>query len=390
MSQKPKGIDKLLKQMARGGRPDNEERKLRKRAAGQRRASRKKEKRQRIDVRDLEGDADDFAEFQKIGRSKSDSLDEWVKRIDTPGLESSTEHSTGQVVGLGPGWAWVELEDTRVECGLAREIAETQRASLAVGDRVWVDENAEPKPRVEGVQPRKSLLQRTDPGKKELRRAIVANVDLVVVVASVKTPPLHPKLFDRYLVAIVNGGAEPLLCINKIDLLESAEELDEVRELLAPYEELGIVVQYCSAQSEDGLDELTHHLEDRLCAFVGHSGVGKSSVLSAICPSESIDTGDVRWTDGKGRHTTTSSQLYELENGARVIDTPGIREFGLGALSPEELEAGFPEIAKLRASCRFNDCSHQQEPGCAVRAAVESGELHRSRFESWMRLSDNV
>ena len=128
-------------------------------------------------------------------------------------------------------------------------------------------------------------------------------------------------------------------------------------------------------------------MQGRTCAFVGHSGVGKSSVLSALCPDESIDTGAVRHTDGKGRHTTTTSSLYELEDGIRLIDTPGIREFGLGTLTREQLEVGFPEIVRRKSECRFSDCAHDREPGCAVRDAVERGEIARSRYDSWLRLS---
>ncbi len=331
--------------------------------------------------------------MEKLGHAKSDSLDAWVRRIEgaTPDQpEEDVAGEVGVVVSIGPGWCRVESQDESIDCELAREIAEEQRTSLAVGDLIRFDPVAEPKPRAFEVLPRSSLLSRSDPGRKGLRRAIVANVDLVVVVASAKTPPLHPKLFDRYLIAIESGGAAPILCVNKLDLVADSEERAQMEEKLEPYRKLGVPTVLCSAATGEGLAELEAMLAGSLCAFVGHSGVGKSSVLSAICPAEEIDTGDVSLADGKGRHTTTTSCLYHLDSGARVIDTPGIREFGLVALTREELESGFRDVTALATDCRFTDCSHAREPDCAVQAAVQAGELASARYESWLRLLGEV
>lgn len=393
MTQKPKGIDKLLKRIAKGSQGSHEEQKLRKRASQQRRASRGKQKRKKLHVRDLDGDLEELEGIEKLSNASDDSLDEWVRTIEGPTPDSDEEDMTqaeGLVTSIGPGWCRVESESGVFDCDLSREIASTQRSSLAVGDRVLFDAEAEPNPQVSLVLPRSSLLSRSDPGRKNLRRAIVANVELVVVVASAKTPPLHPKLFDRYLVAIESGGTFPLLCVNKCDLASEPGERAAVDRALEPYRRLGIPAVVCSASTAEGLEELRRHLAGKLCAFVGHSGVGKSSVLAAICPTEDIDTGDVSLADGKGRHTTTTSCLYSLDSGARVIDTPGIREFGLVELSLAELKRGFPEIVESGANCRFSDCSHIREPNCAVQVAVEEGSIDRGRYESWVRLLGEV
>jgi ribosome biogenesis GTPase len=215
---------------------------------------------------------------------------------------------------------------------------------------------------------------------------IAANIDAVVIVAAVKAPPLHPRLIDRYLIAIERGGAEPIICVNKIDLLAPAEAAAE-REKLRPYEELGIRVLACSAGEGRGIGELLTALAGKLCVFVGHSGVGKSSLLNALKPELGLVTNTLRTGDGKGRHTTTGSHLYELSHGVRVIDTPGIREFGLWKLTLDEARWYFDEFTQLAPQCRFADCSHLHEPACAVRQAVENGRIAAARYESYRRIA---
>jgi ribosome biogenesis GTPase len=209
---------------------------------------------------------------------------------------------------------------------------------------------------------------------------IAANVDVVVNVVSLKTPPLRPGLIDRYLIAIGKSGAEPLLCVNKIDLLESAEELDAVR----PYQDIGIPVILCSASTGAGLDELSGALAGKLCVLAGHSGVGKSSLLNALDPQLQIATGSVSEANEKGRHTTTSSALYRLPNGATVIDTPGIREFGLWDITRDDLRHYYQEFGAYQ--CAFADCTHVHEPDCAVKRAVASGAISEARYESYARI----
>jgi ribosome biogenesis GTPase len=238
-------------------------------------------------------------------------------------------------------------------------------------------------PRVVRVLPRKTLLSRPDPSNPHLELPIVANVDLVIVVVSVKSPPLHPRLIDRYLIAIERGGAQAVLCVNKIDLLSVDERKCEFLKL-EPYADIDVPLIGCSVETGEGVEEVRELLRGKLCAFVGHSGVGKSSLLNALSPGLAQLTGNVSEGYGRGRHTTTWSSLHDLGDGTRVIDTPGIRSLGLKELSVEELKWHFPEFENLK--CKFSDCSHIHEPACGVQDAVQRRDISQARYETYRRL----
>jgi ribosome biogenesis GTPase len=257
---------------------------------------------------------------------------------------------------------------------------------LAVGDEVLVRDCDGPA-RIEARLPRRSVLARPDPGHPRSELVLAANVDVAVVVVAVADPPLRPGLIDRVLLALGRGGVAPAICVNKVDLLADAGEHEEVAAALAPYVDLGVPVFPCSAAAGLGIGELRAHLTGRTCVFVGHSGVGKSSVLNALDPDGARTVGRVR-DDGKGRHTTTASCLRVLADGTRVIDTPGVRAFGLLALDRAALAAGFPEFAPFSSACRHRDCSHVHEPKCAVRAAAERGAVPAARFASYLRIME--
>jgi len=267
---------------------------------------------------------------------------------------------------------------------LPREIARRQQTLLAVGDDVLLEDYGE-RLRVTEVLPRRSLLTRADPHDRARVRAIAANIDVVVVVVAVKAPPLHPRLIDRYLVAVERSGAEPVLAVNKIDLL-SYKELSEAMVLLQPYVEIGMPVLPCSATGAAGVEALRDALRDSTCVFVGQSGVGKSSLLNALDSEAAARTGEVRAGDGRGRHTTTASALYDLPGGIRVIDTPGIRRFTVDDADDATVADGFEDIAAVASGCRYADCTHTHEPGCAVKAAVLDGGIARSRYLSYRKL----
>jgi ribosome biogenesis GTPase len=196
---------------------------------------------------------------------------------------------------------------------------------------------------------------------------IAANIDLLVIVATLVDPPFRPGLVDRYLIAAAREGIQPLLCLNKWDLGGD----------LSAAETFAIPKLRCSAITGEGVDDLRDLIAGNTAVLAGHSGVGKSSLLNALTGEECAQTGEVAVT-GKGRHTTTASKLHLLPNGGRIIDTPGVREFGLGEIAPEDLAAAFPEFDP--SGCRFADCTHGNEPGCAM--------PHRSgaRYDSWLRL----
>ena len=293
----------------------------------------------------------------------------------------------GAVVSLRSGGCEIQVEEGEaevVDCVLPSRLAHDQRAMLAVGDRASFIPHGDGY-RVLEVEERRTELSRPDPQNPRRRRVIAANVDVVVHVASVVRPALRPALIDRAILAGRRGGAGVIVCVNKVDLLRKKKARAELEEALDPYRELDVPLILCSAEQSTGLDALREALVGRTAVFVGHSGVGKSSLLNALAPEEVADTGAVDRRYGRGRHTTTRARLYEV-GGIRLIDTPGIREFGLWEMSPEELAEAFPVIDELAAGCRFGDCSHLHEPECAVLTAVEDGELARARWAIYRRI----
>lgn len=253
------------------------------------------------------------------------------------------------MTGVGPGIC-------KLRTLTGERICRTKKG-VVVGDHVRADEH-----RVLSVLPRKTVLARTDPHNPRIEKALAANIDIVVIVASVHAPPLRTGLIDRYLIAVQNGEMQPVIVVNKIDLLDDEAELAE----LEPYRQIEAPVVLCSVVDGRGLESLRSVLSGKTCVFTGHSGVGKSSLVNALLPGLELRTGEV---DVKGKHTTTVSSLHELPDNTKVIDTPGIREFGLIDVHPEDLRNFFPEFDEYAMNCNFNDCSHTHEPVCAVRDA---------------------
>jgi ribosome biogenesis GTPase len=374
-------------------RGDHDQRVLQRKAARLRKAAQQPDRRRR--PRGADGE-DEEPRFEKRRRRRSGSLDEWVGQLrveeDAPLEELVSGQDPGEkatVIAVASGRCRVLLDaGGEADCLLAPEIATAQRTDLAVGDRVCVTRPAQASlPRVEEVLPRATTLSRLDPGPgRPIERVIAANIELALVVVAVRRPALRLRLVDRYLIAIERGGAQPILCLAKADLLESREELDLLLAKLGPYREVGVRVLACSTVTGMGLAELRSELAGRTCVLVGQSGVGKSSLLNALEPGLGLETREISESVGKGRHTTTSSRMLHLGNGTRVIDTPGIREFGLWKLDHAELRWYFHEFDGHAERCRFSDCTHLHEPECAVRAAVAAGEIAEARYESYRRL----
>jgi ribosome biogenesis GTPase len=213
---------------------------------------------------------------------------------------------------------------------------------------------------------------------------VAANIDQVVIVASVQHPPLRPGLIDRYLVAAGKGELDPIICLNKMDLVEPPE----IEPTANIYRELGYPVILTSARLRHGMDELRQRLRDVTSVLAGHSGVGKSTLLKQLHPGIQVKTAEVNAKTGRGKHTTTAAELVRLPSGGYVIDTPGIRQFGLWDLTPEDVQTYFVDIAKYGQDCRFRNCSHTVEPGCAVREAVQQRLIHPLRYQSFLKLQE--
>ena len=279
----------------------------------------------------------------------------------------------------------VDLDGEETPCVVRKSLRRAVKRkgkAVVVGDNVEVEQSGDGVA-VVAVAPRRSRLSRPDPGMKRREQILVANIDAVLVVASAKRPDLEPRLIDRFLVAVESRDLEARIVVNKMDLDAAGDSAPTI----ALYRGLGYAVFETSAETGDGIDALRAELKDRTTTLLGHSGVGKSSVANALDPSLRLRTGDVQEGTGKGTHTTTTVSLLRLPWGGYLVDTPGIREFGLWNLDPADVRFHFPEIAALLPDCRFSDCLHEHEPSCAVKAAVEKGAVSSPRYESYLRIS---
>ncbi len=259
---------------------------------------------------------------------------------------------------------------------------------VAVGDRVTVSVNDDGSGKIESVAERRSVLSRTRVSAegrhvlKDQEQVLVANPDQVVFVFAMKRPYPSPRKLDRFLVVAEMNDLPAIICINKVDLTG----IDKAREQFQLYEDIGYPVIYTSAETGLRVAELKNHLQDKLTVLAGSSGVGKSSLLNAIEPGLGLKVREVSQATGKGLHTTRYAEIFPLAMGGFVADTPGIRGLALFDVEPTELDAYFREIAPLVAKCQFSDCSHEHEPGCAVRAAVKDGRITPQRYDSYLRL----
>jgi ribosome biogenesis GTPase len=261
---------------------------------------------------------------------------------------------------------------------------------VAVGDRVTLvlsDEAGEAGPSgvIEAVAERSNQLARTQAGsgRRGGVQVIAANIDRLIVVAALDDPPFRPGLADRFLVAARAQEIHPVLVLNKVDLPAD-------RSVVQPYREFGYDVLEASAVTGEGIETLRGLMSNGINLLVGHSGVGKSSLLNAVSPGLELATGDVTGYHGRGRHTTTRVVLVPLAGGGWVVDSPGIREFAVQGVGPAELARLYPGFDELPGACRFNDCRHRREPGCAVLAAVAGGALPAERHERYLRLLEDV
>lgn len=211
---------------------------------------------------------------------------------------------------------------------------------------------------------------------------IAANIDQMIVVASVKNPAFKMRLIDRFMITAMQGGVQPIVVVNKIDFKHDID-LEKVEKI---YDSVGIDVILTSAKRRLGLDKLQEALKNKESVFVGQSGAGKSSLLNAIQPGLKLRTGDVSEKTGKGKHVTSVVELFPLDFGGFVVDTPGLRALGLAGLDKRNIDQFYDEIFETSHNCRFSDCRHKAEPDCAVKAAVENGEIYRERYESYIRI----
>jgi ribosome biogenesis GTPase len=279
----------------------------------------------------------------------------------------------------------------RADGSLRRDtiLAAADTLKLAVGDDVRLERGARDDAwAIAEILPRRSQLARRAPGGGQGERIVAANVDQVVIVFAAAKPDPHPRMLDRFLVIAEGNGLAARIVINKVDLVGE----DAARERFDVYERIGYPVIYTAAKSGIGIEAARQSLGGRRSVLTGPSGVGKSSLLNAIFPGSGLRVGEISESVNKGRHTTVGAQMLALpdEEDGYVIDTPGLREVGLWSLPSHDLDRCFPEMRARRDECRFGDCRHVAEPDCAVRAAVDRGEITAERYDSYRRLLDEL
>lgn len=289
----------------------------------------------------------------------------------------------GRVVAVFGLASDVETPDgRRFRCAtrrLLRTLATDERHVVVAGDHVLIRPEDATTGVIESVEPRHGVLSRASRGR---RHVIVANVDQLVIMASAAQPEIKPNLIDRFLVVAEQHGIQPVLCINKIDLVNPAD----LQPLVGVYGQMGYPVICISVTTGFGVDRAREYLIDRQTAVVGQSGVGKSSLLNAIDPELQLRIGEISEETEKGKHTTTTARLLRLSCGGYVVDTPGIRQFELWDVIPEEVANFYRDVRPYVNLCRFPNCTHTHEANCAVKDAVADGRLDVRRYESYCHL----
>jgi len=289
----------------------------------------------------------------------------------------------GLIVKAQSGFFTVETGSGFVVCQLRGKLKQGRVKGdiAALGDQVWITVLEDQTGVIEEVEERKQAIVRLDPRPQgEYQQVLLANLDQAVFVFACAHPQPKLRMLDRYLVIAEKQNIPPIIVANKIDLVNDAKEIFSL------YESIGYRVIYTSTKSGAGVNELIEALKNKLSAFAGPSGVGKSSLLNLIQPGLGLAVNDVSTAMNKGKHTTVTREMFPLKDGGYVADTPGWKSLALWDTEPEEVDAYFPELRALVAHCQFSDCTHTHEPNCAVLAAVKEGHVHRERYESFLRL----
>jgi ribosome biogenesis GTPase len=291
----------------------------------------------------------------------------------------------GLIIRSQSGFYTVELETGAYVCRLRGKLKQGRRLGdiVAVGDRVEITLLPDGEGIIEAIEPRTCMLSRLAPTPRgTYQQVIVANPDQAVFVFSCTRPEMRPGMLDRLLVGAEKQHLPVLIVANKVDLVGMVQ----AEQKFSHYASLGYPLMYTSAKSALGTLELKKRLQGKLSVFAGPSGVGKSSLLNAIQPGLGLAVRAISQVTDKGRHTTVVRQLFPLEGGGYVADTPGLKAMALWDILPEELDGYFPELRQLVDSCQFNNCTHTHEPGCAVLAAVQSGQVHPDRYASYVHM----
>ena len=290
----------------------------------------------------------------------------------------------GVVMRASNGVYIVQCDANRYQCSLrGKRDAFSKNQQVYVGDRVKVQMIDEKHGVIAAIMRRTSLYKRR--GTQSKRVVLIPNLDGLVIVSSVKEPPIWQRMLDRFLVIAKASGIEPLICFNKVDMLENRSEVDSMAAL---YEKIGYQTIITSATTGEGIEDLKVWLKGKISALSGLSGVGKSSLLNAVQPGLKLKTNKVNPRRG-GRHTTVATQLYSLDFGGFIADTPGLRELHFWDIEPRLMDRYFPEINSLRERCMKDHCTHTREEGCAVKDALKTGGISKFRYQSYCEFQNS-
>lgn len=267
----------------------------------------------------------------------------------------------------------------------------TSTNPIAVGDIVNLEpeDDADHTAMITEIHPRRNYITRQSPSHKMQHHIIAANIDQSLMFATLREPRTSQGFIDRFLVTCEAYHVPAIIVFNKTDLHRKKEN-DKFEELIALYTAIGYKVFGMSVEKNEGVEEVKNDLKDKTTLMSGHSGVGKSSFINKVFPSIQLKTRDVSGWSGKGMHTTTFAEMFDLPSGGRLIDTPGMREFGIVDISKQELSHYFPEMRALLNECHFNDCLHIDEPDCAIKKAVIDGRIHEERYVSYVNILDSI
>lgn len=298
----------------------------------------------------------------------------------------------GQVIQSTGSWYHVKSDTDEIQCrlpGRFRLNDKQETNPIAVGDWVDFSMNEDGTGTIEKIHERENYITRQATHSKKGEQVLVANLDQACVVVSIKKPTLKEGFIDRFLVTCEAYEVKPVIIVNKMDLaksggIEYAEDLEDL------YTSLGYTFQSTSIEDEESLQQLKEILKDQTSAFIGPSGVGKTSLINALDPEFNFKVAEVSDFSNKGKHTTTFARLIPLSFGGYIADTPGVREFGLVNIEPWELSLFFPEMLEPRQHCQFSNCTHNHEPKCGVAEAFEAGEIAASRYQSYLNMLESL
>jgi len=296
----------------------------------------------------------------------------------------------GLVIKTTGSWHFVEVDNKIVKCKIKGNLRQKDIKTtnpIAVGDMVEISFYSENEAWIMNIFPRKNYIIRRASNLSKEAQIIASNIDQAILIVTIKMPETLPEFIDRFLVTAESYFIPAILVFNKYDLVENnKEDMEKLKYMMNIYEKIGYKCIETSAVTGKNIDKLKEILKDKITLVSGNSGVGKSTLLNKINPEWNLKTGEISMVHEKGRHTTTYPQMLKLPDGGYVIDTPGIKSFGLIDIKPEEIGLRFPEIFKLSKDCKYNNCMHLNEPDCAVLKALEEGNIEFSRYRSYVNM----